>query len=557
MTYIYCRISTDKQSDESLERQEEICRQWVSEPITVVHEIGSGNNQNRPELQKILRQLQPDDYVCIRDNSRLARNMLGSLTILNTITEKGAHLICDGKVIEPDNPQDIFTFNVHSAFSDFQRSIQAEKARQGIRQVYESGDYVFCSTLFGYDLNIHGKNKIVTVIEEEAKIIQFIFEKFSSGWSVKKILSQISGLPLQRQPNFTLKKISRILHQPIYMGYYINNKEKPEDLSRCMRNVLEGLLIHSNVYPPIISEDLFWDCFEKYREVTPTHSRPWQLRWTKHALSGIIRCPDCGKGIARFEHTHCYCLEDHSFDCPSKNRVKFQEEWLERIMEICFVLVFLDGSEVSSFFSQKQQELLSDKTEIVQAIESIDKSISETNTKISRIISAIAEGIFTNEQASSQMSSLKSTLSELMERKKSLESDLLSVNEDLDTFIELSAEQIINDFIEGDRRSMYKKFIKHAYAYYDKIEVEYLNGKKFVIPRGKRHNHVTDPVTVKVLYTDNEYAYKNDEYSFVYELNKVVYNPCGVQEYDDFVKSLLDKSLSLVIQSDREGDNRW
>lgn len=549
MNYIYCRISTTHQSDESLERQEEICRKWVSEPITVVHEIGSGNNQNRPRLQEMLKHLQPDDYVCIRDNSRLARNMLGSLVILNTITEKGAHLICDGKEVNPENPQDLFSYHVHSAFSDMQRSIQAVKAREGIRQVYDTGDYVFCSTLFGYELTRRGKNKIVEIVPDEAKVVQFIFEKFANGWSVKKILSNLSGLPLNRQSNFTLNKISRILHQPIYAGSYIKDRGKTDNISQMSRGELEYKLIHSNVYPPIVSEELFWTCFDRYREVRPTHSRPWELRWTKHTLSGIIRCPSCGKGISRFEHTHCYCTEDHSPTCKTKYRTKFDEVWLERIMELSFYLTFLDGSEISSFFSAKQQELFSDKTEIVQAIENIDKSIAETKTKTDRIVSAIANGIITNEQASAQMKGLKQTISDYENRKKSLESDLLSVNEDLDSYIELSVEEIIDSFSGDKRRDLYRKFIKYAYAYNDRIEVEYLNGKKFVIQRGKRHNHKVDPVTVKVSYNDNVFPYKNDEYSFVYEVNKVVYNPCGVQEYDDFVKSLLDKSLSLIIES--------
>lgn len=539
MNWIYVRISTSHQSDESLERQEEICRQWVSEPITVVSEVGSGKNQDRPKLQEMLKQLQSGDYICIRDNSRLARNMLGSLVILNTITEKGAHLICDGKVIDPDNCQDMFTYHVHSAFSDMQRSIQNQKSSEAIRKVYEFGDYVFCSTLFGYSLTKHGKNKTIEIVEEEAKIIRFIFDKFSSGWSIKKILSNLTGVVLQRQSTFTLKKISRILHQPIYAGFYIKDRGKLENPGQIPRSELESILIKSNVYPPIISEDLFWSCFERYRILPVTNARPFQLRWTKHTLSGIIHCPDCGKGMSRFEKQGgIYGLEDHTFDCPTKNRAKFQGDWLETIMEFCFYLTFLSGDEIGSFFSERQQELYQNKTELTEVLSDIDRSISETQTKIGRIVSAIADGIITNEQASSQMRNMKQTISDLEARKTSLERDLRQIEVDVDSLIELSSSEIIDSFC-NQKRDYYKKFLKYGYAYNDRIEIEYMNGKHYTIPRGKRHNHKIDPITIVSIYN-------NDVYSFVYELNNVSLVKSECEPYDDYVEGLLKKAWELT-----------
>ena len=330
MNYIYCRISTDQQSEASLDNQEATCRKWVSEPITVYHEIESGAKGDRPKLNDLLNLLKAGDSVCVYDYSRLSRKVKDALSILDRISSKGAVLISGGKTIDPDDPLDLFTYSVHSAFAEMQRTIQNKKAKEGVKQVFESGNMRFCSTLFGYKLN----RKDVSIVEEEAKIIRFIYEKYSGGWSLKQLMGQLQGIPLERQSNFTLKKISRILQNPIYMGYYPDFKGNNTELSRYTRSELEGHLIKSNLYPPIISEELYWSCFDRYRQSTPTHSRPWQLRWTKHSLSGIIRCPDCGKGISRFERLGgFYCTEDHSPNCPSKYRGKYDAKWLELIME--------------------------------------------------------------------------------------------------------------------------------------------------------------------------------------------------------------------------------
>lgn len=542
MNYVYCRISTDKQSDESLERQEEICRKWVSEPITVVHEIGSGNNQNRPKLQEILKHLQSDDCLCIRDNSRLARNMLGSLVILNTITEKGAHLICDGKVINPDNPQDMFTFNVHSAFSDFQRTIQAQKAKEGQQKMFSEGDWVFCSTLFGYELTKKGKAKIVSVVPDEAKVIRFIFEKYSSGWSVKKLLGELQGLPLQRQSNFTLKKISRILQQPIYMGFYPDSTIDNKVLPRYTKSELEGHLVKSNVYPPIVSEEIWWTCYERYRTVTPTHSRPWELRFTVHTLSGIIKCEKCGKGIARFTRLNgFYCVEDHTFDCPTKYRGKYDATWLEHYVETIFYATFMFGDEVGSFFGQRQQELFNDKKDINKSLVGIDHELSEVKTKISRLIDAISDGLITKDEANNRLNSLRNEQKELEDRRLSLKQDLRQIEVNIDALIELSSSEIIDTFY-NHKRDYYKRFIDKALIYNDHIFIQFMNGRSYSIKKPFRHNHIIEDVTVTS-------TYKDDTFQFVYSLNGPKLIECGVQEYDNYISDILRKAWSLVIES--------
>lgn len=545
MNYIYCRISTDQQSEASLDNQELTCRKWVSEPITVYHEIESGAKEDRPRLNDMISRLKEGDSVCIYDYSRISRKVKDALTILDRISAKGATLISGGKTIDPDDPLDLFTYSVHSAFAEMQRTLQAQKAKAGQEKVFNEGNWVFCSTLFGYNLVRTGKNKIVSVVPEEEKVIKFIYEKYASGWSVKRLYKELQGVPLQRQPNFTLKKISRILQNPIYFGFYPDSTIDNSVFPKYTRTELESHLIHSNLYPAIVDENTWWLCFNKYRTITPTHSRPWQLRWTKHTLSGIIRCPDCNKGISHFTKMgDVYCTEDHSPNCPSKYRGKYDAKWLETIMEFCFYLTFLTGDEIGTFFSQRQQELYEDKTEISKAILDLDKSIAETNAKIGRIVSAIAEGIITNVQAQGQMSGLQKILADLEGRKTSLEQDLRSVEGDIDAVIELSVEEVLESFPEH-RRDYYRKFISSAYMQKTCIEIAYMNGRTFTIPKPLRHNHRIENVVVT---TGNRL--KPFEFSFEYDFHNMAFTVRevnSVEETREFVKRdyqhLLEKAL--------------
>ena len=187
MNWIYTRRSTGRQSDVSLELQEETCRRWVTEPITPIHETGSGADNTRPQLNYMISNLKPNDCVVIYDNSRLARNLIDSISILKSITDKGAYLICDGKRIDPNNPQDLFTFNVHSAFSDYQLLIQRQKSHEGLKKMRDDGNAIFAGDTFGYLLTKHGKNVTATIIEEEAKTIRYIFEEYAKGKAMKEL----------------------------------------------------------------------------------------------------------------------------------------------------------------------------------------------------------------------------------------------------------------------------------------------------------------------------------------------------------------------------------
>lgn len=544
MLFAYCRKSTTKQNETSFEVQEEYLRgqaQKLGETeVQVIRETGSGSSiEGRPLFKRLLEESQSGDIIALYDSSRGFRNTEDALRTASVLSLKGVRLYISDKFINVDNPIDKMLFSISSSFDSYQREIQAKKAKEGQIKVFEEGNWLFCSTLFGYNLVRIGKNKTVSVIEEEAKIVRFVFEKYSSGWSVKKLLGELQGLPLQRQSNFTLKKISRILQQPIYMGFYPDSTIDNTVLPRYTRSELEGHLVKSNYYTPIIEESLFWTCFDRYREVTPTHSRPWQLRWTKHTLSGIIRCPSCHKGIAHFTKMgDVYCTEDHSPDCQTKWRTKFDSRWLETIMTFCFYLTFLSGDEIGSFFSEKQQELFQDKSEIEQAMTDIDKVLSEIQVKTDRLVDAISDGIISSSDAKKRMESLKSDQQSLLDRKTSLERDLRSIEVDVDALLELSSEEVIETFPKNER-DYFKKFLKYAYAYKDRIEIEYMNGKHYTIPRGKRHNHTTDSVIVTSTYQD-------DSFQFVYTTDSVTLVKSNVEVYDVYMQEILKKGWDLV-----------
>src|SRR5215203_5810155 len=76
--HVYTRVSSAAQEDGySLDTQEQACRAWASEralPVaSVAHEVWSGGDRHRPELDALLARLIPGDVLLSYDLDRLSR----------------------------------------------------------------------------------------------------------------------------------------------------------------------------------------------------------------------------------------------------------------------------------------------------------------------------------------------------------------------------------------------------------------------------------------------------------------------------------------------------
>lgn len=549
MFYGYVRKSVEGNTELSLDVQESYLREQAlllkQNDITIIREIGSGASvDSRPKFKELIENCKTGDIIGCYDSSRFGRNTEDALKVASLLQIKGVRLHIAGKFIDVDSPVDKMLWTITAGFDTYQREIQNKKSKEGIVKQYEDGLAVFNGSLCGYDLSRKGKTPVVKVIPEEAKIIKYIFNQYIRGRSAKQLGLELYGTPNPRGHVFDACKVRRILLNPIYIGKYPNFRGKSRALTRYTRSELESKLVDSKLYTPIIDEDTFWLAFEKYRCVREKYSRKWETRFTTHEVSGIIRCCDCGKPVSHFTRDEktmirsCYIMHSHLKDCHMK-RTLWDETWLERIMRLCFYIVFNSGDEIGSYFSERQNELYEDKTDLKEAVEAINKSISEVQKKIDRIVDAISEGIIDLNVSKQKMEALNNEIKSYEDKKHSLENDLMKIEADIDAVIELSAEQIIEEF-PNNVREYYKKFIKDAINYKDRVEIEYNNGKKFTVHHPIRHGHIIDPVTVKVEWT-------NDSYQFVYTLNGPQLVKCGVEVYDNYIQDLLTKAWNETI----------
>lgn len=130
----YCRVSTKEQN---LGRQLEALKPYNID--LVYEEKVSGKDANRPELKKMLEYVRKGDTVYVESFSRLARNMLDLLNIVNFLKHKDVGFISLKESIDTTTPQGRLQLGVFAAMYQFERECSKERQREGIDLVMQTG----------------------------------------------------------------------------------------------------------------------------------------------------------------------------------------------------------------------------------------------------------------------------------------------------------------------------------------------------------------------------------------------------------------------------------
>lgn len=137
----YMRLSRPEAMDNNgFRRQMAIVEPF--KPTTIYQDVISGAIKKRPELDKMLDELQEGDVVIIPSVDRLSRSTLDLLDLVDTIKGKGAML---KSVNEPwldttsSNPMASFLLTIMGAFSQLERDMIAERIQKGCEVARQNG----------------------------------------------------------------------------------------------------------------------------------------------------------------------------------------------------------------------------------------------------------------------------------------------------------------------------------------------------------------------------------------------------------------------------------
>lgn len=130
----YVRVSSIDQNEarqiEALQQQG--VEKYYSEKI-------SGHSINRPMLKEMLSFVREGDKVYIESISRLARNTLDFLNIVNILTGKKVEVVSLKESIDTSTPQGKFVLTVFGALYELERESIKQRQREGIEVAKANG----------------------------------------------------------------------------------------------------------------------------------------------------------------------------------------------------------------------------------------------------------------------------------------------------------------------------------------------------------------------------------------------------------------------------------
>ena len=316
--YIYIRVSTAMQVDGySLEAQKERLMKFAEfQEMEVVREYCDAGKSGksitgRPEFQRMLQDVSEERdgvaFILVFKLSRFGRNAADVLNSLQFIQDYGVNLVCVEDGIDSSKDSGKLTITVLSAVAEIERENILVQTMEGRKQKAREGKWNGGQAPFGYDLD--SRNSTLVVNEEEAEIVRIIYDKFvHTDMGADAICNYLN------QRGYTKKKvrghelnyfarglIMKILDNPVYTGkiaYGKNVTEKVKGTRDEYRRVkTDDYLLADGLHEAIVDEET-WEAAREKRKRTGVKWNKTHSLEHEHILSGLLKCPVCGAGMA-------------------------------------------------------------------------------------------------------------------------------------------------------------------------------------------------------------------------------------------------------------------
>ena len=450
---IYARYSSERQTEQSIEGQLRVCREYAERNNLVVlseyiDRATTGTNDNRNSFQQMIKDSNKKiwDYVLVYKLDRFSRNKYETAMHRKTLKDNGVKLLSAMENI-PDTPEGIILESLLEGMAEYYSVELSQKVKRGMRETRLKGNFTGGHVMFGYRV----ENKKVIINEDEAEIVRQIYNACANGESVVSILQELNkkGITNRGKP-FARNTLYHTLANEKYIGLYRFRGE-----------------VFDNIYPPIVSKEIFNTVKTKLDNNKYGKHKPGVC----YILKNKIICGYCGKPVNSDAGTSKSGKIMRYYKCSGKRINKncsldpIRKNVLENIV-LDTTLKFLANKETVSAIADRLIAEYEKKLKNQSESNLLNSELNEINRSISNILNAMEKGIITN--------STKERLENLEERKTIVSEKLL---------IENAKEKNIltkNEIIEHILRTVKEKpkpmidhLIKRIILYNDKVEIYY------------------------------------------------------------------------------------
>ena len=271
MILCYCRKSRISETDE-LDRQvrlvKDYCKAKQYTISKVFAEVGSSIDPDRPEYTALLNLLNKykNCTIVVTDLDRLSRNTV-ILGLFQQLCKQQGHFVelTNGTIYNYSDYTDSFTSDIIASVSAYIYQQTKAKMQRGLVQARKEGKRIGAKP-FGYDI----VNKRLVIDPTKADTVKRVFKLVADGVATAEVVRLLKqeGITTNTGKYFDTRAVRLMIKNEGYTG-------KKND----------------NVYPPIISKELFLLANSQLKSLQNCGNK------RSYALSNKIVCSKCGSHL--------------------------------------------------------------------------------------------------------------------------------------------------------------------------------------------------------------------------------------------------------------------
>ena len=343
----YCRLSDDDAQDGtsvSIETQTKILGDYCRDHGFEIHDYYkddgfTGTNFHRPAFQRMMEDARNGkiNTIVVKDLSRFGREHLQVGNYLQVVLpEMRIRFIAIGDDV--DSAKGSLDYDlmvpIKNIFNEYYPADCSHKTRQALKTKAENGEFIAARVPYGYRKSKDDKH-ILEIDEQTAPIVREIFElaayhsygydKIARELRSRKILTpsaytaQSEGKSYTKDPyDWNLTSVYNMLNNRTYLGHCVNGKRTVLSFKnkRVVRKAEDEWIVVENVFPPLITEQLWKDAHERLK--TRKHESTTGF---VNLFAGLLKCDHCGKGLGLSntkDHSNYYVCNTYKKKGPAK-----------------------------------------------------------------------------------------------------------------------------------------------------------------------------------------------------------------------------------------------
>ena len=487
----YCRVSTDSEDQlNSYKSQVQYYtdmikknKEWVLADIYADEAITGTQVTKREDFQRMINDCMNGeiDMVFTKSISRFARNTLDTLKYVRMLKERNIAVYFEDEKINTLTMDGELLLVVLSSVAQQEVENISANVKKGLKMKMKRGELVGFQGCIGYDY--HPEDKTITVNQEEAEIVRYIFNRYVDGAGGSVIGQELESLGYKTKygsSTWAPSTVIGIIKNEKYKGDILLGKTFTVDpiSKRRLENMgEEDKFYMKDHHEPIISEEVF----EKAQEIlnrrnknrTTVGSGKREKYSRKYAFSCMLECGFCGGTLTRRNWHSGSKYSKVIWQCVTatkkgKKFCKHSKGIPETAIEEAFVesyrLLCDDNKDVLEEFLQRMDDTLSSSV-VSKQLDKAEKEIDALEKKKSKLVDMRLEEIIDKETYENKYADLVSKQEQLIEERKKLqetsdnEKDIkkrlkefkktLEQNEVLDKFDRYVFESIVEKVIVG------------------------------------------------------------------------------------------------------------